>query len=210
MMKPMALLSSIWLAACSVFGITGVKEPPYRLVAKVGSVEIRQYAPRIVAETTVRAGELEARSVGFRRVAGYIFGANHAQAKIAMTAPVAQQTAGGGQTIAMTAPVAQASAAGGAWTIAFFMPADYTMQTLPAPNDPAVTLRELPAQDFAVLRFSGLTAPDTVARETARLLRGLAGSAWTPVGEPVAWFYDPPWTLPPLRRNEVAVAVQGR
>ncbi len=208
-MKPMALLSSLWLAACSVFGVSDVKEPPYRVVAKlVGSVEVRQYAPRIVAETTVRAGELDARGIGFRRVAGYIFGANHAQAKIAMTAPVAQQATG--QSIAMTAPVAQARGADGAWTIAFFMPAEYTMQTLPAPNDPAVTLRALPAQAFAVLRFSGLTAPDKVARETAALLRGLAGSAWTPVGEPVAWFYDPPWTLPPLRRNEVAVAVQGR
>ena len=26
-------------------------------------------------------------------------------------------------------------------------------------------------------------------------------------GDPVVWFYDPPWTLPPLRRNEVAVRV---
>ena len=204
----MALLSSIWLAGCSVFGVREVEEPPHSVVARVGAVEIRRYPPRIAAETTVRASELDARSAGFQRIAGYIFGGNHAQAKIAMTAPVAQ--AKGGEKIAMTAPVAQDRSAAGGWTIRFFMPARYTMQTLPQPNDGSVHLVAIPAETYGVLRFSGVPSPASVSRETGVLLRTLSGSVWTPSGTPVAWFYDPPWTLPPLRRNEVAVVVAGK
>ncbi len=212
-MRLMALASSIWLAGCSVFGIREVEEPASHVVARLGAVQIRDYAPRIAAETTVAAGELDARGVGFRRLAGYIFGANHAQAKVAMTAPVAQAQAQAqaGQRIAMTAPVAQARAGqGGAWVIRFFMPAGYTMQSLPQPNDPAVRLVAVAAETYGVLRFSGAPSPASVRREDAALLRALDGSAWRATGDPVAWFYDPPWTLPPLRRNEVAVIVAPR
>ena len=186
----MALLSSLWLTGCSVFGIREAAEPSYRVLARVHAIEIRRYDPRIAAETTVTASEETARSTGFRQIAGYIFGANHARAKIAMTAPVAQRRSGPGHS-----------------TIRFFMPAGSTLQTLPTPNNPQVILAPLPAETFAVLRFSGTPTPDAVAREDARLLHGLAGSGWSVAGAPVAWFYDPPWTLPPLRRNEVAVQV---
>jgi hypothetical protein len=77
------------------------------------------------------------------------------------------------------------------------------------PNDPAVRLVEVPGETMAVLRFTGDRGAAAVAARQAELLRGLAGTAWAPQGEPVAWFYDPPWTLPWLRRNEVAVPVAG-
>jgi hypothetical protein len=140
-------------------------------------------------------------------VAGYIFGGNRAAAKIAMTAPVAQAAAS--ERIAMTAPVAQSAAGPGRWTVRFFMPAQWTLATLPVPNDPAVRLVEVPGETMAVLRFTGDRGATAVAARQAELLRGLAGTAWAPQGEPVAWFYDPPWTLPWLRRNEVAVPVAG-
>ena len=202
----MTVLSSIWLAGCSVFGIRDVKEPPYQVQAHLGAIAVRRYAPRIVAETTVPGSALHARDLGFRRIAGYIFGGNHRRAKIAMTAPVSQQP-DGGRRIGMTAPVTQRQSDAGQWTISFFMPAGSTLQTLPQPDDSRVTLALLPSQSFAVLGFSGTPSPQAVAREEARLLSGLHGSIWLATAAPVAWFYDPPWTLPPLRRNEVAVAV---
>ena len=122
-----------------------------------------------------------------------------------MTAPVAQRAVG--QQIDTNAPVAQATEPGG-WRIRFFMPADRTMQSLPRPNDADVHLTEVPPETYAVLRFSGVPSPSAVALEGAALLRAL--SAWRTIGAPVAWFYDPPWTLPPLRRNEVAVVVTRR
>jgi hypothetical protein len=111
------------------------------------------------------------------------------------------------ETIAMTAPVAQDRAADG-WTIRFFMPSHYTMDTLPKPTDPAIHLVPVPGQTMAVIRFTGSTSPEAVATHQAELRQALATGQWHADGPPVAWFYDPPWTLPFFRRNEVAIPVQ--
>ena len=206
----------------------GTEQPPYEVVGRIGDAEIRRYAPQIAAETVVEGPVETARNEGFRRVAGYIFGDNTAKASVAMTAPVVQgrEAAGGSQSIAMTAPVVQARAgrsesiamtapvvqqpAGGeSWSIQFIMPSKYTMATLPQPNDPRVRLVEIPARTFAVVRFSGLGKADAVARHEKALDAALAGSAWRASGEPVTWYYDPPWTVPFLRRNEVARPVEA-
>ena len=172
-------------------------------------MEIRRYGPRIAAQTVVSGSDEAARNRGFQRLANYIFGGNTARSSIAMTAPVAQVPETGARgvsaSIAMTAPVAQGPAGGDRWIIQFFMPASWTMQTLPIPRDPAVTLVELPAETYAVLRFSGLAGTRAVAARQAELDAAVQASPWTADGDPVVWFYDPPWTVPPLRRNEVAV-----
>ena len=192
-------------SALSIVGIrTGTEEPHYLSTTLTGSVEIRRYGPRIAAETTVEADEERARNIGFRRLARYIFGANHRNETIAMTAPVAQS----GERIAMTAPVTQARDAQNRSTIRFFMPSKWTMETLPAPDDENVTLVEVPAQTYAVLRFSGDRSPKAVAARTQELLGVLKGFDVTVDGEPTAWFFDPPWTLPFRRRNEIAVPVR--
>lgn len=205
MSRPLAsALSMLLLAGCSVVGVRdGTEEPKYRVLDRVGEVEIREYGPRIAAETSIEADELAARNAGFRRVAGYIFGGNKTQAKIAMTAPVSQSS----EKIAMTAPVSQTRDEAGRWVIRFFMPAGYTMGTLPTPNDPAVRLVEVPAETIAVLRFTGLGGVSAVAEKREALLGNLRTSRYRTVGLPMTWFYDPPWTVPFLRRNEVAVGV---
>jgi hypothetical protein len=156
---------------------------------------------------------MAARSEGFRRLAGYIFGGNTTGAKVAMTAPVAQSSASGpaaSQTIAMTAPVSQDRDAEGRWVVRFFMPAKYTLATLPTPNDARVRLVEVPPATMAVLRFTGSTSADAVAERQADLQAAVKDSQWQIAGPMLAWFYDPPWTIPALRRNEVAVAVSRR
>jgi hypothetical protein len=186
-----------------VVGIrSGTEEPKYRVIDTLGQVQIRQYAPRLAASVTVGGDEIAARGAGFRRLAGFIFGNNTASSEISMTAPVAQSAA----KIAMTAPVAQTPNAAG-WTISFYMPAQYTEATLPKPNDPGIKIVQVPAETDAVYRFSGIPGAAASAKARAILLRVLAGSAWQPVGDPFEWFYDPPWTIPWARRNEVAVAV---
>ena len=204
------LLGSLLLGACSAFGIrSGTEEPRYATAERLGDVEIRRYAPRLAAETVVPGDAYSARGEGFRRLAGYIFGGNAGGRRIDMTAPVAQASAGSGERIAMTAPVAQAPATQasgeGGWTVRFFLPAALTDP--PAPNDARVRIVPVPEETMAVLRFSGTATEAAVAERTKALLAALSGTAWRPAGEPVAWFYDPPWTLPPLRRNEVAVPV---
>jgi hypothetical protein len=199
-----SLASAIVLSGCSVFGIRTEPMPPYTVLAQLGNYEVRRYGPRLVAETTVDAPTLQAREIGFRRLAHYIFGGNQGSKTIAMTAPVAQLpgTARAGTTLAMTAPVSQQGS-----TIRFFMPPGYTMATLPAPEDPKIRLAEVPEETVAILRFSGSIAPAAVEMESRRLRTLLKTGPWHPAGEGFAWFYDPPWTLPWLRRNEVGVPV---
>jgi hypothetical protein len=200
-----SFVSGVALAACSVVGVrSGTEEPAFTVIQKVGpSLEIRRYDPRIAAETVVPGDEVAARSEGFRRLAGFIFGANHAAATIAMTAPVSTAPS---ETIAMTAPVAQDRTPEG-WRIRFFMPAKYTLDTLPRPNDPRVQIVTVPAETYAVYRYSGTISAQDVARAHAELTTLLAGTGYTASGDVLNWFYDPPWTLPPLRRNEAAVVV---
>lgn len=194
----------------SIVGIrVGTAEPPYVSEPVTDHVELRRYGPRIAAETTVADDEDAARSAGFRRLARYIFGGNHRDDKIAMTAPVAQ-AANCGEKIAMTAPVAQSAGhtdIGEGWVIRFFMPDGETLETLPIPDDDRVRLVDVPSEAVAVLKFSGDRGPRAVAEHTAELLAVLASNGITAEGEPTAWFYDPPWTLPCRRRNEVAVRV---
>ncbi len=204
-----ALLSALSLFACTAVGVRDTEEPKFTVTGHIGLVEIRQYGARVAAETVVEGEELAARNTGFRRLFDYIAGANHAAAKIAMTAPVTQEPAGelAGAKIAMTTPVAQAQDEAGRWRIRFFMPAGSTMAALPSPDDKLVQLVSVPPESMAVLRFAGTPAPGAVAAKTGELVAALEGSAWRPAGAPVAWFFDPPWTLPQLRRNEVAIPV---
>jgi hypothetical protein len=177
--------------AGSIVGIrSGTEEPSFTVERRVGDVEIRRYGPRIAAETTIDANEEAARNEGFRRLARYIFGGNQGKTKIAMTAPVAAQQSATGQ-----------------WTIRFFMPSEHTMDTLPTPNDDRVSLVTVPGERMAVLRFTGGYSPEIIIARTEELLKTLRDNDIQTAGEPMAWFYDPPWTLPFRRRNEAVVSL---
>ena len=183
-----------------------VEQPSYEVLAAVGSIEIRRYGPRLAAETDMGPGVgIEAeQETAFMTLAAFIFGQNRRGPEVAMTAPVSveQVTA----PIAMTAPVAMEPAEHGR-VMRFFMPAEYTLETLPRPGDDRVRIVTVPAQTLAVLRFSGEADDEEVAARKAELLAGLAGSKWEPVGEPGFFGYDPPMTPPEQRRNEVFVEV---
>lgn len=196
-----AAASVLLLGACSVVGVrSGTEEPAYETLGTEAGIEIRRYAARLAAETTVEAAEMPARSEGFSRLAGYIFGGNAGASRIAMTAPVSQA----GTRIAMTAPVAQASGAE-SQVIRFFLPA--ALRDPPVPKDARVRIVEVPGETVAIYRFTGSIAPEAIAAARARLLATLPATRWVAAGEPVTWFYDPPWTIPTLRRNEIAVPV---
>lgn len=182
-----------------------VEQPSYEVIESQGDIEIRDYAPMIVAETEV-SGEREAAiRDGFRAIADYIFGNNGGARKVAMTAPVMQQA---GEKIAMTAPVTL-QGEGQLWQVRFVMPARDTMETLPLPRNPAVRLRQVAGRRCAVIRFSGLAAADSLERYTQELNEFLRARRLQALSLPTYAFYNPPWTLPFLRRNEVMVDVGG-
>lgn len=194
----------------STVGIrSGVEEPPYAAEPLAGGVEIRRYGRRVAAQTAVEGDEERARNAGFRRLAAYIFGANHQSGRIAMTAPVGQQRTDTSRKIAMTAPVEQQGSQAGGWVIRFFMPTGSTLESLPMPDDERVELVEVPAETVAVLRFTGDRGSDAVVRHTDHLRDTLRDYGFALAGDPSAWFYDPPWTLPCRRRNEIAIPVEN-
>jgi hypothetical protein len=189
-----------------------IEEPRFTLAIKDGAFELRDYAATIVAEVSVSGNQQEASRKGFRLLAGYIFGGNRSRTKIAMTAPVTKIAQPfrdtSGQKIAMTSPVTQI-ATGSEWLVRFTMPRQYALADLSVPNDPAVSLKILPAARFAVLRFSGLAGEAGVADATTKLMAIVRKRRLVPVGPSAVARYNPPWTLWFLRRNEVMVPVAG-
>jgi len=215
-----SLIMTNWqiAAALALLFVVGAKpevavateQVPYTVERTLESgVEIRRYGETVIAETVIDAGSYaEAGNEGFRRLAGYIFGGNQGEKKIAMTAPVAM-AADSGQKIAMTAPVEAERDSSGGWRIAFYMPAQYTLETLPVPLDSRVTLRSVPGRRVAALRFSGRGTAEQFAEHTAELTQALAGVGIETVGAPWTARYNAPWVLPLLRRNEAMIEVVG-
>jgi hypothetical protein len=181
-----------------------VEEPRFQTVLKDGAFEVRDYPALTVAEVTVTGNQSTAASRGFRLLAGYIFGANHGDKKIAMTAPVG--LAKQGEKIPMTAPVGQ-TGNGATWVVRFTMPSALSLATLPAPNDPRVRLSLQPPVRVAALRFSGWATENVTTARKAELLERAKSHHLRVAGPVTLAQYDPPWTLPFLRRNEVMVPV---
>lgn len=211
-MKLRAKKKYIWLtiAAVIVLGaalwgpmVSNVEQAKYTVTETHGSIEIRDYAPMIVAEAEVTGERKEAISQGFRIIADYIFGNNVSAQKVAMTAPVTQAAS---EKIAMTAPVTQ-QGDGHTWNVRFVMPSSYTMESLPKPNNDAVKLKEIEGKRFAAIRFSGMAGQESLKKHEEKLNAFLQSNKLTAQSTPTYAFFNPPWTLPFLRRNEVMVEI---
>ena len=184
--------------------MSNVERPKYKVLSSSGNIEIRQYAPMIIAKVAIEGEKKKAIKTGFRVLADYISGNNTLQQDIAMTAPVQQQK---NIHIAMTAPVQQQSI-GNAWDISFVMPSQYTISHLPKPNNKHVIIEEVPAQQFIVITFSGTSSENNMKKHEKQLMQYVAANNVPIKGKPLYAFYNPPWTLPFMKRNEVMLAVE--
>jgi hypothetical protein len=205
----LALGAVLLSTGCSMVGIRTVEEARYDVLAQEGPFEIREYHPLVIAETTVEASYDEAGGKAFRRLFGYISGKNETRASIAMTAPVLANPDRGtdGESIAMTAPVLGEQRVDG-WRYAFVLPADYTLETAPSPANPEVRLAEVPRRTVAVIRYSGSRSEEAMLEKSQDLRDWIASKGIEPTSAPRSAGYDPPWTLPFLRRNEVMFDVE--
>lgn len=167
-----------------------VEEPKFELVETLGEIEIRKYGPMVVAETEVTGDFNQVGNQGFRRIAEYIFGGNQQKEKIAMTAPVLQESSGK------------------AARIAFVMPADKSLSHLPVPSNAQVSLKEIPARKMAVLKYSGTWSEERYLEKLQELLNHLKARKLATKGTPLWARYNPPWMPWFLRRNEVLIEVE--
>lgn len=224
------LVISLFNLGCSVFGARSEETPRSSVIEQEEQFEIRQYESYLVATTTVEGRYGEATNAAFRRLAGYIFGKNVSSQKIAMTAPVAMEPKSEkiamtapvmmepkSEKIAMTAPVMMEPksndvlAEASAWEMSFMMPSQYKMEDLPVPQDPLVKIKEQPGRLMAVLRFTGLRDEAKIQEKTQELQSWLEKKGgYEAVGTPIFAGYDPPWTIPFLRRNEVMIEIRKK
>lgn len=183
------------------------EEPRYEVIERREDFELRRYEPHWIAEVEVTGDFDEVGVEAFRILAAYIGGQNRTAQEISMTAPVTQEPVG--EEIAMTAPVTQSpTGAEGTYAIAFAMPAAYTGETLPVPDDPRVAIRQVPGRLLAARRYSGFWREGNFRAQEASLLAAIAEAGYETIGPPVYARYDPPFKLWFLRRNEVLVEVR--
>jgi len=202
-------IRGLCLVVASILGAgdaMAVEEAAYTVTTRDGRFEIRDYAPHVVAETLVEGTLEEAGTKAFNRLFRYISGGNRSREKVAMTAPVSQQPQG--EKIAMTAPVAQQRVRE-QWAVSFMMPAAYTLETLPAPEDPQVTLRQVPARRIAAVRYSGSWSEKGYLRHKSELESWMSTKGLASAGDPQWARYNSPFSLWFLRRNEVLIPVAG-
>jgi len=183
--------------------MSNVEKPDYKVIQSEQNIEIRQYEPMIIAEVEVDGKREDAIRDGFRLLADYIFGNNKVKQVISMTAPVQQKE---NQKIAMTAPVQQQSM-GKSWRMSFVMPSKYTLASLPVPNNNHVRLKEILTKKFVVIEFSGTNSNENVTEHENQLMNYIEANQINIIGSPKYAFYNAPWTLPFLRRNEVMIEI---
>jgi DNA gyrase inhibitor GyrI len=205
-----------WIMLAAIIGViiiggifagpimSDVETPNYEVISAQAGIEIRQYAPMIIAEVQMDGEREDAIGNGFRLLADYIFGNNQGLQDIAMTAPVQQQK---NIKIAMTAPVQQQSI-GDIWRVSFVMPSEYSMETLPKPVNDRVAIKRVPSKQFIVVTFAGTNSNKNVTVHEEKLMRYVKANNLSVVGAPTYAFYNPPWTLPPMRRNEVMMEME--
>ncbi|MBN1975402.1 MAG: heme-binding protein [Sedimentisphaerales bacterium] len=195
------LLLLFFLCSCTV----GIEKQKYTVLEKEDKFEIRQYPAHLIAETIVETDFNDAANVAFGRLFKYISGNNKTKEAISMTAPV-NQTASS-EKISMTVPVNQQQS-GEKYSVSFVMPSKYSLQSLPEPLDPTVTVKEIPAFKAAAIRYSGTWSKKRYESKRASLEEFLKRKELVPKEQPVFARYNAPFELWFLRRNEVIIPVK--
>jgi hypothetical protein len=207
------LLTALFLAGNSM----ALEQPKHRVLETIGKIELRDYEPSILAEVEVEGERSAAVNQAFRILAGYIFGGNQGQNKIAMTAPVTQApepASKAGEKIAMTAPVIQetvsaaTSTSSPRWRVAFMMPSKFTLDTLPKANDERIKFRVSEPVKRAAIVFDGFSTESNLGTHREQLEAFIAKRGLKIAGEYSMAFYNDPFTLPWNRRNEWWVAIE--
>jgi hypothetical protein len=202
--RSIQIVIAVMVIMISVMDAMAIEEAKYKVVEKDNRFEIRDYTPHILAETIVDGDLEEAGNKAFNRLFRYISGDNRSRKKGAMTAPVSQQPMG--EKIKMTAPVGQRRVQE-KWAVSFMMPASYTIETLPEPEDQNITLRQVPARRMASVRYSGFWTEKRYLRYKSELESWIKEKGLTIVGDPMWARYNPPFTPWFLRRNEILIPI---
>ena len=184
------------LTGCSLFGLDDVPEPEYIVFLEERFentlFQVRDYQKLVIAETVVENEDFdEVGSIGFKRLGGYIFGENKKEEEIQMTAPVLLDRNSEKQT----------------WKMVFILPKEYTLEKAPPPVNQKVVIKTMKEKRFAVTQFSGSLSEENFDKYTEKLRKWIQSKNYQPLSDPIFAGYNPPWTIPFLRRNEVFIEI---
>ena len=185
------MIRKVLLVVC-ILGATlmATEEPKYKVVEKIGRIEIREYEPYLVAQTKVYGSFDQAGNQAFRILFQYISGANKTQT-----------------SIAMTAPVAQTKESDGTWNVSFMVPSTFTEETVPQPTDPRVNIVAIPRSLVAAINTSGFWSESKVKEAEIELERFLQTSTYLRQGPYTYGRYNAPFVPFFMRRNELMCTV---
>ena len=189
--KSYILIATLTLGLLSMPTYSDIETPSYTVIEQQKPFEIRRYEPMLIAEVTVNGNRKKAATKGFKLLADYIFGNNQSQIDMAMTAPVQQQQSED------------------SWVISFVMHSSFSLNTIPAPANDLIAIKQFPEKTFAVIQFSGWNSDRNVFKNEGRLREFLRKNKLNPIGNPTFAFYDPPFKLPMFRRNEVMLEISN-
>jgi hypothetical protein len=202
--RSIQIVIAVMVTIIGAIDTMAIEEAKYKVLEKDNRFEIRDYAPHILAETIAEGDLEEAGNKAFNRLFRYISGDNRSRKQVAMTAPLSKQPMG--EKIKMTAPVGQRRVQD-KWAVSFMMPASYTIETLPEPEDRNITLRQVPARRMASVRYSGFWSEKRYLKYKSELLSWIQERGHTKVGNPIWARYNPPFTPWFLRRNEILIPI---
>ncbi len=209
MRTPFILLSLIAILSCAKTTkegfYNGYETPKYKIEKQVDNIEIRLYKPKLIAEVEVSGARQEAAGKGFRILAGYIFGKNVAQEKVAMTSPVEQKSS---EKISMTSPVSQAQKGSEVWLVNFTMPSKYNLKNLPKAKDEAIKFKVEKSKRVVAIKFSGSWSDKEFAKQSLELEKFITKNNLKPKSTKTIAYYNDPFTFPWNRRNEIIVEIK--
>jgi hypothetical protein len=181
-----------FVSVMGLYSNNRTEQQAFQLVKDYHEFEIRFYPEAVLATVYSKAESYRAISgTGFNALAGYIFGGNESNEKIAMTAPVHMNIEKGRSSMS------------------FVMPGKYSMEDLPAPDNQAVTLSTSPAEYVAAIRFGGWASDQKIKEYSAMLDQLLRKNNISHKGNFRYLGYNPPYQFTG-RRNEIIVTVNWK
>lgn len=199
------LIPLLILEGCTVLGIRNFEILSYKTLLKEKNFEVRVYEDYLVAAVEEDNDDKDSSKSSFGLLFKYISGNNVPKEKINMTAPVIRQDEK--EKIEMTAPVFQMKK-GNKRTMSFVLPSKYDLNNVPVPSDPKVVIKQIKNRKVAVVQYSGIMNEEKIIKYTSRLLEWVGSKKYEVIGAPYSAGYDPPWTIPFLRRNEILVQIR--
>ncbi len=205
---------ALWLVVSLRFK-SGVESPRYSVLGKKSGYEIREYDPYIVAKTDIYGSFSSSLNRGFGIIAEYIFGNNvSTRSAITKEASLADRLEITSEKIQMTAPVLSEKGTDlemqGKYVISFVMPSKYDLDTLPVPKDGRVELLPVKRHIAAAIKFSGYATEKRVLHNLQQLRQMLTMDKIEATPRYRVAQYDPPFTFPLMKRNEVIVDLKDQ